>query len=143
MKEILFIIVAMSSPSQHGIPQTIQDSLTWEESRNKPMAKSGCNARGLFQVRMSSLCRGCRNTSAGAQLLHIPSVSRHMGTYILSRWLRRAERIEKCKRCESAWRRALAAYNAGGVGLRLESSKANKYASRVIRRARRRGWKCG
>ena len=138
MRELLFILVAMAEPSAHGIPESLQRSIVWEESRGNPMARSGCNARGLFQVRMSSLCRGCRNTSAGAELLHVPTISKHMGTYILSRWMRRAERLEGCKRCAAAWLRALAGYNAGNIGLRLESTRANNYARRVWARANRR-----
>ena len=68
----------------------------------------------------------------------MPAISKHMGTYILRRWMRRAERLEGCKGGTAACLRALAGYNAGNIGVRLESTRANNYARRVWARAKRR-----
>lgn len=128
----------------HGIPEPLIQSIAWQESRQTDLAVSSCFARGFLQVRLSSVCRGCRNRSKAAELLHVRKINRFHGSRMLSRWLRRAERLEGCRNCRAAWVAALRGYNGGNRALRNEGPAAKKagwYAERVIRGWTRRGRK--
>ena len=136
MNAILMILLAMSDlGNTHNIPEHIKKSVIYQESRGKSHAVSHCGARGQMQVMWSSVCRGCKTSDPLAQLLHVDAFNHYFGTRILSRWLKRAARIEK-GRNSAAWARALAAYNAGHAGLYAKGPGQN-YAKSVLFRARK------
>ena len=123
------LLLALSSP-QPCSPE-LSAAIEHVESRGHTLAVSGAGARGLWQV-MPAWSR------VPAWALHVPAVGRWEGCRILRRWRRRA-------RARCAWEgrgcrvevRALAAYNAGGAGLRGRSRRGMDYALAVLARAGR------
>ena len=124
-------LLALSSPQPCS--QSLSAAIEHVESRGHTLAVSRTGARGLWQV-MPAWSR------VPAWTLHVPAVGRWEGCRILRRWQRRAR-----ARCRYEGRecnptvRALAAYNAGGPGLRGRSRRGMDYARAVLARTTARG----
>ena len=136
MNAILMVLMAMAGlGNDHGIPDRVIDAVTYVESRGSSAAISSCGARGRMQVMWSSVCRGCKTSDPLAKLLHVDAFNRYSGTRILSRWLKRARRLERGSD-SAAWARALAAFNAGHAGL-YGRGPGSGYAVKVLARLRK------